>query len=389
MIRESISSGSWIRKMFEEGLVLKKQFGAENVYDFSIGNPDIEPPSKFHEVFERMACEDAKGSHGYMPNAGFTDVRDAVAKKISREQGIEVKGDSVVMTVGAAGGLNIALKCLLNPGDEVIVSAPYFVEYGSYAANHGGKVVPVKSLPDFSLDIEGISKALTPRTAVMIINSPNNPTGRIYSEKDLSKLGDCLRAHAEKTGRVVYLISDEPYREIVYGGRTVPSMMKAYENTLVVTSYSKSLSLPGERIGFVAVHPECDDHEFVMAGLVMCNRVLGYVNAPALMQRIVAELTDVTVDVSIYEKRRDVFAAGLRAAGFSFAEPEGAFYIFCKAPIDDDVKFVNYLKEYRILAVPGSGFGGPGYFRLAYCVEDGVIERSIPVFAEAMRNFKG
>jgi aspartate aminotransferase len=388
-IRESVSKGSWIRKMFEEGMALKKEYGDDNVFDFSIGNPDIEPPKEFHEVFERFAREDARGSHGYMPNAGYGHVREVIAGKITREQSVDVSAADIVMTVGAAGGLNVALKTILNSGDEVLVARPYFVEYGTYVSNHNGKLVTVPSKSDFSLDINAFEKALSEKTAAVLINSPNNPTGRIYTEKELAGLGDLLRKHAKKTGRAVYLISDEPYREIVYDNREVPSVMKAYDNSIVVTSYSKSLSLPGERIGYLAAHPKADDHDLLVAGLVMCNRTLGFVNAPALMQRIVAELTDVTVDVSVYKRRRDIFAAGLREAGFSFADPEGAFYIFCKSPIEDDVRFVNYLKEYRILAVPGSGFGGPGYFRLAYCVEDRVIERSIPVFKKAIAAFKG
>jgi aspartate aminotransferase len=386
-IRESVSKSSWIRKMFEEGISLKKQYGVENVFDFSLGNPDLDPPRAFHDSLCSLAAEDARGSHGYMPNAGFVDVRKAIAEKVNREHGSSIEADGIVMSVGAAGALNVVFKTILNPGDEVIVIKPYFVEYGSYIANHGGKIVPVNSSTDFSLDCTVIEKALTSRTAAVLINSPNNPTGRIYSAEQIKSLGKVLQDHKTKTGKAVYCIADEPYREIAYDDIKVPSIMPVYDHSIVVTSYSKSLSLPGERIGYIAVNSGCDDREMLISGLVMCTRTLGFVNAPALMQRVVAKLTNESVDVSIYQKRRDIFAAGLTDAGFTFAKPEGAFYFFCKAPIDDDVKFVNYLKDCRILSVPGSGFGTPGYFRLAYCVEDDVIARSIPVFKSAMANF--
>lgn len=388
-IKEASAKSSWIRKMFEEGILLKAQYGSENVFDFSLGNPDIDPPKEFHEVFERLAREDQTGSHGYMPNAGYPAVRKKICAKVKREHCVDVKPDDIVMTVGAAGALNVVFKTIVNPGDEVIAVRPYFVEYGSYVQNHSGKLIIADSAPDFSLDISAIQRVLSNKTAAIIINSPNNPTGRIYSEDSIKALAAMLYSHTEKTGRVVYLIADEPYREIVYDGKKVPPVLSLYTHSIVATSYSKSLSLPGERIGYLAVNPECDDYSMLIGGLVMSNRVLGYVNAPALMQRIVAELTEVSVDVSIYMKRRDVLANALRTAGIEFAKPEGAFYIFCKSPIDDDVRFVNYFKEYKILGVPGTGFGCPGYFRLAYCVEDSVIERATPVFKEAMSNFKG
>ena len=387
-IKESATSSSWIRKMFEEGLVLKKQFGEDNVYDFSIGNPDVDPPKRFHEVLVKFASEDLSGSHGYMPNAGFPHVRDAVAKKVGREHNVVIDGTKVVMTVGAAGGLNVVFKTILNPGDEIIVNRPYFVEYGTYIANHGGKMVLVDTDATFSLDIDAIRGALTEKTAGVLINSPNNPTGRIYSAECLAALAKLLEEHREKTGRAVYLIADEPYREIAYGGKKVPPVLSAYPHSIVVSSYSKNLSLPGERIGYIAIAPGCDDSDALIAGFVMCNRSLGFVNAPALMQRIVAELTEETVDVELYENRRDIFAAGLRKAGLEFPEPEGAFYIFAKAPGGNDFDFVNHLKQYRILGVPGTGFGGKGYIRLCYCVPNRIIENSIPVFAEAVAAYK-
>lgn len=382
-IKESIDKSSWIRKMFEEGIKLKAQFGDENVYDFSLGNPDLDPPVKFFEVLRALTNENKKGAHGYMPNAGYTDVREAIAAKVSKEQGIRVPLENIVMSCGAAGGLNAVLKTILNPGDEVIVSKPYFVEYNFYIANHNGVTKLVESNPDFSLNVDNIRKAINGKTRAVLINSPNNPTGRVYSEKLIRELSDMLESF-NKMGQPVYLVSDEPYKEIVYDNIKVPGTMAWYPHSIVVNSYSKSLSIPGERIGYIAVNPACNDVEALMAGIILCNRILGYVNAPALMQRIVARLTDVAVDITPYRKRRDMLAGGLKEAGYNFPMPEGAFYIFCKSPLDDDVAFVRHLQKFNILAVPGSGFGGPGYFRMAYCVPEDVIRRSIPKFKEAL-----
>lgn len=382
-IKESIEKSSWIRKMFEEGIKLKAQFGDENVFDFSLGNPDLDPPAKFFEVLRALSHEGKKGAHGYMPNAGYTDVRKAIAVKVSKEQGIAVPPENIVMTCGAAGGLNAVLKTILNPGDEVVVSKPYFVEYNFYIANHNGVTKLAESNPDFSLNIENIRKGITGKTRAILINSPNNPTGRVYPEMLIRELSDMLESFHKK-GQTIYLVSDEPYKEIVYDNITVPGTMKGYSNSIVVNSYSKSLSIPGERIGYIAVNPACHEADSLMAGIILCNRILGYVNAPALMQRIVAQLTDVTVDITPYRKRRDLLAGGLKEAGYTFPMPEGAFYIFCKSPLDDDVAFVRHLQKFNILAVPGSGFGGPGYFRMAYCVPEDVIRRSIPKFKEAL-----
>jgi aspartate aminotransferase len=382
-IKESIEKSSWIRKMFEEGIKLKAQFGEENVYDFSLGNPDLDPPAKFFEVLRGLSSESKKGAHGYMPNAGYTDVRQTIAAKVSKEQGVAVPPENIVMTCGAAGGLNAVLKTILNPGDEVVVSKPYFVEYNFYISNHNGVTKLVESNPDFSLNIENIRKAINGKTKAVLINSPNNPTGRVYPEKLIRELSDMLESFNKK-GQTIYLLSDEPYREIVYDNIKVPGTMAGYSQSIVVNSYSKSLSIPGERIGYIAVNPACNEVDSLMAGIILCNRILGYVNAPALMQRIVARLTDVTVDITPYRKRRDLLAGGLTEAGYSFPMPEGAFYIFCKSPVDDDVAFVRHLQKFNILAVPGSGFGGPGYFRMAYCVPEDVIKRSIPKFKEAL-----
>ncbi len=382
-IRESMQKSSWIRKMFEEGIKLKAQFGEENVFDFSLGNPDLDPPAKFFDVLKGFAQKPVKGAHGYMPNAGYPSVRKAIAAMVSSEQGIEIPVDNIIMTCGAAGGLNTVLKTILNPGDEVVVSKPYFVEYNFYITNHNGVTRLAESNQDFSLNIENIQKAITAKTKAVLINSPNNPTGRVYPEQQIKNLSAMLEDFRKK-GQTIYLISDEPYREIIYDDVKVPSILAAYSQSIVVNSYSKSLSIPGERIGFVAANPSCDAIGEIMAGMILCNRILGYVNAPALMQRIVAELTDVTVDISPYRKRRDLLAEGLKSAGYSFPLPEGAFYIFCKSPLGDDVAFIQHLQKFNILAVPGSGFGGPGYFRMAYCVPEDVIKRSIPKFKEAL-----
>jgi aspartate aminotransferase len=391
-IREAQSKGSWIRKMFEEGALLKQRHGAAKVFDFSIGNPDIEPPRAFHEVLVRLAAEDAAGSHGYMPNAGFPDVRAKLAAKVSAEHGIAVEGKHLTMTVGAAGGLNVVLKSVLNPGDEVVVVKPYFVEYGAYIANHGGKMVLVDAAADFGLDVPALAAALTPRTAAVLINSPHNPTGRVYPAAAISALAAALEAHGRRSGRKPYLIADEPYREIVYDGLSVPPVLSAYAEAIVATSYSKSLSLPGERIGYIAVNPAADAVEELLGALAYSTRVLGYVNAPALMQRAVAELVGARVEVEVYARRRAAFQAVLDAAGIEYSRPEGAFYLFCKVPpkragaagTGDDIEFVQFLKDQLILAVPGTGFGAPGWFRLAYCVDEASIRGSGPGFKAAL-----
>ncbi|MDR3139907.1 MAG: pyridoxal phosphate-dependent aminotransferase, partial [Treponema sp.] len=371
-IKEALGSGSMIRKMFEEGAQLKKQYGADKVFDFSIGNPDIEPPPAFHRVFLKLAQEDKKGSHGYMPNAGYPEVRQALAEKAGREHGVKLDGSHIVMAAGAAAGLNVVFKAILNPGDEVIVSRPYFMEYKAYVGNYGGRLIEVNTLPDFTPDLPAIAACLSAKTAAVLINSPHNPTGRIYPAKTVAELAKILWNHGKNCGRFPYLVADEPYREIVYAAET-PPVLSAYGESIVVNSYSKSLSLPGERIGYIAVSPDMQDKEEVVNALTYATRTLGYVNAPALMQRIVAELTFARVDVEVYARRRDAFKEALDGVGIGYVEPEGAFYLFCQVPpgksgADDDGAFVNHLKKHLILGVPGSGFGTPGWVRFAYCV---------------------
>jgi aspartate aminotransferase len=389
-IKSSLAGSSLIRKMFEEGARLKAVHGADSVFDFSLGNPDIDPPPVFHETVRRLLSEARPLFHGYMPNPGFPDVREKLAAKAGREQGVALDAGHILMSVGAAGGLNAVLKAVLNPGDEVVVARPYFLEYRAYVANHGGRLVEVDAALDFDLDIGQIDRALSEKTAAVLINSPHNPTGRVYPAKTIGALACVLEEYGKKTGRYPYLIADEPYREIVYDGVVVPPVLAAYHEAIVVTSYSKNLSLPGERIGYIAISPEIHDKDDVFAALAYTTRVLGYVNAPALMQRAVAELTDEKAPVAVYAKRRDVFKKVLDDAGMSYAEPEGAFYLFAKVPGNgDDGKFVECLKKHLILAVPGSGFGAPGWVRFAYCVDEKVIRASAAAFKTALAEWKG
>jgi aspartate aminotransferase len=371
--------------MFEEGTRLKALYGAREVFDFSIGNPDLEPPPEFTRRLIELAQDTQLGTHGYMPNAGYAETRAAMARKVQREHRVAVQPDHVVMCVGAAGGLNVVLKTILNPGDEVLVVRPYFVEYGAYVSNHGGVLRVVDPDAGFGISVDNIAAALGPRTAAIILNSPNNPTGKLYPEATIEALGAVLLAHAESSGRRTILLVDEPYRDLVYGGKSTPPIACHYRDTVVVNSFSKSLSLAGERIGYIAVAPSCDEINDLVAGLVMCHRTLGFVNAPAIMQRAVAALEHVTVDITPYERRRNVLTAGLRAAGIEFCDPDGAFYLFCRSPHPDDVRFVQHLKEHRILAVPGQGFGYPGWFRLSYAVPDWAVEAGAARFSEAMR----
>ncbi len=316
-IATSIQNSSWIRKMFEEGARLKKEYGAKNVFDFSLGNPNLDPVDPMKDAMAATAAAHAPGIHGYMPNAGFADVRAAVAEKIRQDEGIDISENGIVMTVGAGGALNVIFKTILNPGDEVLVPKPFFVEYVSYADNHGGKVVLVPTLADFSLDLDALEAAITDKTAAVLINSPNNPTGKVYSEQQIHQLGALLDRKSKETGRTIVLISDEPYRGIIYDGVVVPSILKAYANSLVATSFSKDLSLAGERIGYVAMNPHMDQASLTMDGLVLSNRILGFVNAPALIQRAVKDQLRSVVDTSVYKRRRDRLYDALTVSGMS------------------------------------------------------------------------
>ncbi len=385
-IKNSMEQSSWIRKMFEQGALLKAQYGADQVCDFSLGNPNLEPPLVVHQALIKILQESPAALHAYMPNAGYPETRTAVADFLSREHGLPFTLKDIIMTCGAAGAINAVLKALINPGDEVIILAPYFVEYLFYVDNFQGQPKIVSTRPDFLPDLKAIQEAITPRTKAILINSPNNPTGRVYGQTIIRGLGDLLADYSRK-GQVIYLLADEPYRKIVYDGVQVPSAFQAYNESIVVTSYSKDLSLPGERIGFLAVHPQAPDRDELINALTLTNRILGFVNAPALMQRVLVDLQGQTVDINLYQRKRDLFCDGLSQAGYQFDRPEGAFYLFPRSPIPDEVAFVQALQEERILTVPGRGFGAPGYFRIAYCVADEVIERSLPGFTRVMKKF--
>lgn len=384
-IEQIIVKSSWIRKMFEEGARLKAIHGAENVFDFSLGNPNLEPPAQFQSALEQTASRVQPGQHGYMANTGFMETRKAIADYLNQEQEVAFEAEDIVMTCGAAGGLNIILKAILDPGDEVLTPTPHFVEYGFYVSNHNGVLKTVPTMPDFRLDLENMAKAIGERTKAVLINSPNNPTGQVYDAASLAALGNLLQEKSKAFGRTIFLIADEPYRKIVYDGAIVPSVAAAYSESLVTTSYSKDLSIPGERIGFVAIHPVSKHRKELAGALALTNRILGFVNAPALMQRVVARLQGVCADVGAYARKRKILCEGLAACGYQFVKPAGTFYLFPKSPVPDDVAFVRALQEERILVVPGSGFGGPGFFRIAFCVSDETIRNALPGFERVIR----
>ncbi len=387
-MEEFITRSSWIRKMFEEGAKLKAEYGAEKVFDFSLGNPNLPPPARFREALIAVAGENTPGVHAYMPNTGLPETRRAVAEFLKTEQQVSILPDDIIMTCGAAGALNVILKAVLDPGDEVISPAPFFVEYGFYADNHGGTLKTVPTNADFTLDLAGLEAAVTEKTKVVLINSPNNPTGQIYSAESLAALGKMLSEKSRAYGRTIYLVSDEPYRKIVFDGIDVPSIFHAYSETILVTSYSKDISIPGERLGFLAVHPDAADKAKLLGAMALANRILGFVNAPALMQRVVARIQGVQVDTSAYARKRDLLCNGLAECGYDFVKPPGAFYLFPRSPIPDDVAFVQELQKELILVVPGSGFGGPGHFRIAFCVEDETITGAMPGFKKVMEKYK-
>ena len=390
-ISKAMGNSSWIRRMFEAGLELKKQYGEDKVYDFSLGNPDLPPPPEVKTALTAIAGHaDEPFSIGYMPNAGFANVRELVAKRVSAEQGRAIPGSNVIMTCGAAGGLNVFFRAVLEPGDEVIVPTPYFVEYDFYAGNFGGKLVkaPSKELT-FELDLAAFERAFSPRTRAVIINSPNNPTGRIYTRRELEALAELIRAMEKKYDRAIYLISDEPYRFLNFAGSELPAVMGLFPHAVVIGSYSKNLSLAGERLGYIAVDSGIPGTDKLMAALTMCNRILGFVNAPALGQKILAGCIDAEVDPGIYRERRDAMAKVLDGAGIEYTMPQGAFYFFPKSPTADEGVFIDALLKERVLAVPGRGFGRPGYFRVAFCVDKAVIEGAAAGFKAAVAAVAG
>ena len=369
-----------VKKMFEEGARLKAEHGSDNVFDFSLGNPDVPPPTKFKRVLRDLVNDESLG-HGYTPNAGYPHVRQAVADYLSGVYQVKLTPDLIIMTVGAAGALNDALNAVMNPGEEILVPSPYFIGYHHYAFIAGASIQTAPTDSNFHLDTAAIESAVTERTRVMLINSPNNPTGAVYSAEELAGLAGVLDRSSQKFGKRIYLVADEPYRKIAYDTQ-VPSIFKAYPHSIIVSSYSKELSLAGERIGYLVINPEAEDAQRLSSAAAVVNTML-YVNAPSLLQLAVAQLQGITVDVSIYRRRRDMLCRGLAEIGYDFHVPEGAFYLFPKSPIADDAEFTRILKKELILAVPGTGFGGPGYFRLSYAVPDATITGSMAGFKRA------
>lgn len=382
-----LSGGAWIRKIFEQGLELKKQYGDEAVCDFSLGNPDLPPPPVIGACLADLAKQvDRPFSLGYMPNAGYPEVRQALARHLTEEQGVPLETGDVLLTCGAAGGINVFFRTVLTPGDEVLCPAPYFVEYDFYVGNHGGILKAIPTKPDtFELDIPAMEAAITDRTRVVMINSPNNPTGQVYSEATLRELAAMLSRRSQGRERPIFLLADEPYRFLAYDGLTVPSVLPLYPFSLVVGSFSKNLSLPGERVGFVAVSPDMPGRERLVGGMIFANRILGFVNAPAIGQHLLLRALGQGVDRHIYERRRQAMADVLSRTGYEFFMPRGAFYFFPKSPEPDELVFLERLTRERVLAVPGRGFGMAGYFRLAFCVDEAVIARSEAGFARARR----
>jgi aspartate aminotransferase len=372
--------------MFEEGERLRQVHGADNVFDFTLGNPDVEPPPEFREALRDLALEPVPGMHRYMNNAGYHETRAAIAEILAESSGCAVTASQVVITCGAGGGLNVILKTILNPGDEVIILAPYFVEYKFYIDNHGGIPREVWTNRDtFQLDLPAIEAALTPKTRAIIICSPNNPTGVIYPAESLRELGVLMRRKEREYKKRIYVISDEPYARISYDDKNVPNIFPLVDSSVIVTSHSKDLALPGERIGYLAANPRMQDVDQFMEGAIFSNRVLGFVNAPALMQRLVARLQRASVDIGLYQEKRDLLYNSLTEMGFSMVKPDGAFYLFPKSPVADDIEFVRLAQKHLILLVPGAGFGAPGFFRIAYCVNKGLIERSLPAWRALAR----
>ncbi len=386
-IVQNLQNASWIRVMFEEGARLSKIHGADKVYDFTIGNPSVEPPAAFKAELKKLADNPIPGMHRYMSNAGYSETRQAVATVLSEDSGLDFTEENVVMTVGAGGALNAVLKTILDPGDEVIILTPFFVEYKFYLDNHGGIPKVVSTREDFQLDIPTIEEAIGPKTKGIIINTPNNPTGVVYDAQSLGELGSMLKKKETELGTDIYVISDEPYAKISYDGIKVPSIFKYIDNSILVTSYSKDLALPGERIGYLAVSPKVKDLALVMEGMTFSNRTLGYVNAPALMQRLVTNLQRESVNIDEYQEKRDILYNNLTEMGFKMIKPQGAFYLFPESPIPDDVEFVKAAQKYNLLLVPGSGFGKPGYFRISYCIDKQVILNSLPAFRELAKEF--
>ncbi len=385
-MKEQVQGSSIIRAMFEEGKKLAQIYGAENVFDFSLGNPSVPAPEAVKEaIIEIINNEDAMTVHGYMNNSGYEVVREAIAASINHKYGTAFSQDNIIMTVGAAGGINVIFKTLLNPGDEVITFAPFFGEYRGYAANYDGKLVIVSpNTVDFQPNLSEFREKITPKTKAVIVNSPNNPTGVIYSKATIKTLASILEEKQKEYATDIYLVSDEPYRELAYDNTEVPYLTKYYRNTIIGYSFSKSLSLPGERIGYLVVPDEAADYENIIAAANIATRILGFVNAPSLFQHVIARCLDAKVDIDAYNRNRELLYNGLLSSGYECIKPQGAFYLFIKTPIDDDIEFCHRAKKKNILIVPGTSFGCAGYARIAYCVAYNTIEKALPGFKELM-----
>jgi aspartate aminotransferase len=385
----NLKNASWIRAMFEEGERLAKIYGRENVYDFSLGNPFSEPPEEVIESLKNYVTGNYKGIHKYMNNAGYPEVREKIAQSLRSDSQIGLTQDNIIMTVGAAGGLNVVLKALLNPGEEIIIFAPYFVEYIFYTDNHGGKPVIVPPDPrTLEPDLDALEKAVSPKTKAIVINTPNNPTGIVYSKEKLEQIKEILQKKENEYSTIIYIISDQPYDQIVYDGMKIPNILSIFENSIIVNSFSKSLGLAGERIGYIAASSRIKDADVLNNALSFCNRTLGFVNAPGLFQKVIGDSLDVKTDTADYQKKRDYLYEHLTALGFECVKPQGAFYLFPKALIEDDVEFVKRAVKYNLLLVPGSGFGCPGHIRISYCVSMDTIVNSIPAFEKLVQEFR-
>jgi aspartate aminotransferase len=386
-VRKRMVEGSWTRRMFEEANELKKTHGEHKVFDLSIGNPVIEPPEEFKQALRELCSNPRAGMHRYMENAGYHETRESVAKQITFENSIKVSPQDIVMTVGAAGAINVILKTVLNPGDEVVVFAPFFMEYDNYIDNHRGISCVVKTDNQCLPDLEDLERKINARTRGVIINSPNNPTGVVYTAELLAKLFDMLTRKERQFNSRIYVISDEAYSSLIYDGLEYVPALKMYHRSFIATSHSKDLALPGERIGYIAVNPGMEDRKEIVDGLIFCNRILGFVNAPALMQNLVRHLQHITVSIPEYEEKRDFMYNNLTNMGYKLVKPQGAFYMFPKTPIADDVEFVRQLQRHNVLTVPGRGFGTPGYFRISYCVNHKTLEGSLFGFRKTAEQF--
>ncbi len=381
-IEKAEKDSSWIRRMFSLGMEMKKEHPGKKIVDFSLGNPHLNPPNEFISALKEHASD--KDIHRYMPNAGFPEVREKIAEWLEKKFSIPFQKEHITMTVGAAGAMNTVLKTVLNPKEEVLLLEPWFCEYKFYVENHNGRVQVAKTKENFDFDFNELEEKITANTRAVIINSPNNPTGKVYKEKDLKEFAEFLREKQEKFNSQIYVLSDEPYREIIFEGKKIaPSICSYYENSFMVYSWSKSLNLPGERIGYIAAHPEIDDKR-IYQKLAFSNRILGFVNAPALMQKAVADVLNLTVNVSIYKKNRDIISTELKKAGYEFTEPQGTFYFFPKSPLENELEFIEAAAKKLVLVTPGRGFGRKGYFRISYAISSEEIKAGLQKLTELM-----